>query len=90
MIIEADKYLFTRAAAFDGLHVLPLPLTNYRLHSSNHYQSRTWLQSACYTSLHLYIPCIVTSARKRRVIGRTRREKCRTGCAHSPSSRVPM
>jgi len=40
LVIEADEYLFTCAAAFDGVRVLPLPLTNYRLHSSNHYQSR--------------------------------------------------
>jgi hypothetical protein len=40
LVIEADEYLFTCAAAFDGVRVLPNPLTNYRLHSSNHYQSR--------------------------------------------------
>jgi glycosyltransferase involved in cell wall biosynthesis len=40
LVIEADEYLFTCAAAFDGVRVLPLPLTNYRLHSSNLYQSR--------------------------------------------------
>jgi glycosyltransferase involved in cell wall biosynthesis len=40
LVIEADEYLFTCAAAFDGVRILPLPLTNYRLHSSNLYQSR--------------------------------------------------
>ena len=40
LVIEADEYLFTCAAAFDGVRVLPLPLTNYRLHSSNLYQSQ--------------------------------------------------
>jgi glycosyltransferase involved in cell wall biosynthesis len=40
LVIEADEYLFTCAAAFDGIRVLPRPLTNYRLHSANLYQSR--------------------------------------------------
>jgi alpha-1,6-rhamnosyltransferase len=40
LVIEADEYLFTCAAAFDGVRVLPLPLTNYRLHRSNLYQSQ--------------------------------------------------
>ena len=40
LVIQADEYLFTCAAGFDGVRVLPQPLTNYRLHSSNLYQSR--------------------------------------------------
>ena len=40
LVIEADEYLFTCAAAYDGVRVLPHPLTSYRLHSSNLYQSR--------------------------------------------------
>lgn len=39
ILIEADEFLATMATAFGGSLVIDLPLTNYRLHPGNLYQS---------------------------------------------------
>jgi glycosyltransferase involved in cell wall biosynthesis len=40
IVIQADEYLFTLAAAIGGAQILPEPLTYYRLHDANGFQFR--------------------------------------------------
>lgn len=42
LLVEADEFLATHAAALGGTRILPQPLTNYRLHSGNLYQFSEW------------------------------------------------
>ena len=42
LLVEADEFLATHAAALGGARVLEQPLTNYRLHSGNLYQFSEW------------------------------------------------
>lgn len=41
LVVEADEYLAAMAVAVSGAVVLDRPLTNYRLHEANHYQSNS-------------------------------------------------
>lgn len=42
LLVEADEFLATQAAALGGAGILEQPLTNYRLHSGNLYQFSEW------------------------------------------------
>ena len=42
LLVEADEFLATHAAALGGARILEQPLTNYRLHSGNLYQFSEW------------------------------------------------
>ena len=42
LLVEADEFLATHAAALGGARILQQPLTNYRLHSGNLYQFSEW------------------------------------------------
>jgi hypothetical protein len=45
LVVEADEYLFTLAAVAADADILPQPLTFYRIHDSNLYQSSSYGES---------------------------------------------